>query len=101
MRYVRIALLSAAAIWLLPFATPAIAEMGHPSGCVGCPPVEIAAPTEGSFREGASAVGPVLKPGFPSGTTALAPTPGIEGRPLAKRCRAMVWDPRQYHVVCR
>ena len=100
MRYVCTALLSVATC-LLPFSTPAIAELGHPSGCVGCPPVEIAAPTEGSFPEGAPAIGPVRNTGFPSGATALAPTPGIEGRPLAKRCRAMVWDPRQYHVVCR
>jgi hypothetical protein len=101
MRYVCITLLSAAATCLLPFSTPAIAELGHPSGCVGCPPVEIAAPTEGSFQENAPAIGPALNTGFSSGATALAPTPGIEGRPLAKRCHAMVWDPRQYHVVCR
>ena len=55
MRYVCTALLSVATC-LLPFSTPAIAELGHPSGCVGCPPVEIGAPTEGSFREGASGV---------------------------------------------
>ena len=100
MRYVCTALLSVATC-LLPFSTPAIAELGHPSGCVGCPPVEIAAPTEGSFPERAPAIGPVRNTGFPSGATALAPTPRIEGRPLAKRCHEMVWDPRQYHVVCR
>ena len=100
MRYVRIALLSAATC-LLPFSAPAIAELGHPSGCVGCPPVEIATPTERSFQEGAPAARPALNAGFPSGTTALAPTSGIEGHPLAKRCHAMVWDPRQYHVACR
>ena len=36
MKYVRIALLSAAVIYLLPFATPAYAELGHPSGCAQC-----------------------------------------------------------------
>lgn len=100
MRCVRIALLSAATC-LLPFCTPAIAELGHPSGCVGCPPVDIAAPTESSFQRGAPAVGPALNAGLPSGATALAPTSGGERRPLAKRCHAMVWDPRQYHVTCR
>jgi hypothetical protein len=52
MRYVRMTLLSAAATCVLPFATPAIAELGHPSGCANCPPIEIAAPTQGSDREG-------------------------------------------------
>ena len=37
MRCVCIALLSAVATCLLPFPTPAIAQLGHPSGCVGCP----------------------------------------------------------------
>ena len=72
MRYTRIALLSAAATCLLPFATPAIAELGHPSGCANCPPIEIAAPTQGSDREGA-AVGSILSIGFPSAARALAP----------------------------
>lgn len=45
MRYTRIALLSAATC-LLPFATPAIAELGHPSGCLSCAPVEVSGPTQ-------------------------------------------------------
>ena len=94
MRYVRIALLSAAAC-LLPFATPAIAELGHPSGCVSCPPVEVTGPTEDSFHEGA----PALNRGFPPGATALTPARGVAGRPLAKRRHRQVWDPRQYHIV--
>jgi hypothetical protein len=72
MRYVRLTLLSAAATCVLPFATPAIAELGHPSGCANCPPIEIAAPTQGSDREG-GAIGSVLSIGFPSAATALAP----------------------------
>jgi hypothetical protein len=36
MRYVRIALMSAAAACLLPFATPALAELGHSPGCDRC-----------------------------------------------------------------
>ena len=36
MKYVRIALLSAAAIYLLPFATPAYAELGTLPGCAQC-----------------------------------------------------------------
>ena len=70
MRYVRLALLSAAATCALPFATPAIAELGHPSGCANCPPIEIAAPTQGSDRDGA-AIGSLLSIGFPA--AALAP----------------------------
>ena len=68
MRYIRLTLLSAAATCVLPFATPAIAELGHPSGCANCPPIEIGAPTQGSDREGA-----VIGIGFPSAATALAP----------------------------
>ena len=40
MRYVRIALLATVATTLL---TPAIAELGHPTGCLTCSPVEITA----------------------------------------------------------
>jgi hypothetical protein len=68
MRYVRVALLSAAATCLLPF-TSAIAELGHPSGCASCEPVEITAPTQGS-DQGAPAIGII---GFPFGATALVP----------------------------
>ena len=99
MRYVRIALLSAAAACLLPFATPAVAELGHPTGCVSCPPVEVPGPTEDSFHEGARAIGPALNMAFPPGATALTPARGVAGRPLAKRRHRQVWDPREYHIV--
>ena len=36
MRYVRIALMATAAACLLPIATPALAELGHPDGCGRC-----------------------------------------------------------------
>ena len=99
MRYVRIALLSAAATCLLPFTTPATAELGHPSGCVSCPPVEVPGPTQGSYPEGAPAIGPALNMAFPPGATAPAPARGVAGRPLAKRHQRQVWDPRVYHIV--
>ena len=97
MKYVRIALLSAAAIYLLPFATPAYAELGHPSGCAQCGPVAITAPTGR-----VPVIGPELGIGVPLGATALAPETGL-ARPLANRCHREVWDatyPREYHVVC-
>jgi hypothetical protein len=59
MRYTRIALLSVAATCLLPFATPAIAELGHPSGCVSCAPVEVTGPTLGYDHERAPVTGPL------------------------------------------
>ena len=97
MKYVRIALLSAAAIYLLSFAAPAYAELGHPSGCAQCGPVAIAAPTGR-----VPVIGPELEIGIPPGATALAPETGL-ARPLANRCHVGVWDatyPREYHVVC-
>ena len=36
MRNLRIALIAAAAACLLPIATPALAELGHPSACTRC-----------------------------------------------------------------
>jgi len=107
MRYARVALLSAAAISLLPFATPAIAqassaELGHPSGCAQCGPVTVAAPTEGSYRAGAPVIGPLFSIGVPPAATALAPETGAAGRPLANRRHVEIWDqtyPRQYHTV--
>jgi len=97
MKYVRIAFLSAAAIYLLPFATPAYAELGHPSGCAQCGPVAIAAPTGR-----VPVIGPEPEIGIPPGATALAPETGL-APPLANRCHVEVWDatyPREYHVVC-
>jgi hypothetical protein len=98
MRCVRMALLSAAATCLLPFATPAIAELGHPSGCVGCPPVEVSGgPTEGPDKERAPVIGPILNMGFPLGATAQAPTTRVPGRTHVKWRHRQVWDPREYH----
>src|SRR6516225_4988815 len=73
MRYARIALLSAAATYLVPLATPAIAELGHPSGCASCEPVEVAGPTQGYDYEAGSVIGPLLSIGVPRGASALAP----------------------------
>lgn len=103
MRFTRIALLSAATC-LLPFATPAIAELGHPSGCASCEPVEVAGPTQGYDPEGGPGVGPLLNRGVPPGATALAPETVRRRHPLANGCHVRVWDatyPREYHVVCR
>ena len=51
MRYARIAFFSAAATFLLlPLATPAVAELGHPSGCFMCSPVTV--PTQDYYSEG-------------------------------------------------
>ncbi len=104
MRYTSFALLSAAATCLLPFATPAIAELGHPSGCVSCAPVEVTGPTQRYDHEGAPVGWPLLSTGVPPGATALAPEPGHRRRPLANGCHVKVWDatyPHEYHVVCR
>jgi hypothetical protein len=98
MRSIRIALLSAAAC-LLPFATPAIAGLGHPTGCANCPPIEIPSPTEGSFDQGAPAIGPALNLPFPLGATALTPAGRVTGHPLVKRRHLQVWDPREHHTV--
>jgi hypothetical protein len=87
MKYVRIALLSAAAIYLLPFATPAYAELGHPSGCAQCGPVEITAPTGR-----VPVIGPELETGIPPGARALAPETGSVARSLANRCHVETWD---------
>jgi hypothetical protein len=95
MRYVRMALLSAAATCLVPFATPAIAELGHPSGCVGCPPVEVSGPTQGPDQEGAPVIGAMLNMGFPLGATAQAPATRVPGRTHTKWRHRRVWDPRE------
>jgi hypothetical protein len=99
MSYVRIPLLSAAAACLPPFSTLAIAGLGHPTGCVSCPPIEITSPTEDSFHEGAPAIGPALNMAFPPGATALTPAGSVGGHPLAKRRHWQVRDPREHHTV--
>jgi hypothetical protein len=48
MRYARIALLATVATTLLPLATPAVAELGHPTGCFMCSPVEVTAAPPGA-----------------------------------------------------
>ena len=107
MRYAGIALLSTAALSLLSFATPVIAqagaaELGHPSGCAQCSPVTVAAPAQGSYRAGAPVIGPWLSFGVPPGATALAPETGVLVGPRANRPHVEIWDqtyPRQYHTV--
>jgi hypothetical protein len=103
-RCIRIALLSAAATWLGPSATPAVAELGHPSGRASCEPVEVAGPAQGDDREGGSLIGPWLSMGVPPRATALAPDTGHRRHPLANGCHVKVWDatyPRERHIVCR
>jgi hypothetical protein len=103
-RYIRIALLLAAATCLGPFATPAIAKLGHPSGCASCEPVEVTGPTQGYDHEGGSVIEPLLSMGVPPGATALVPDPGRRRHPLANECHVKVWDatyPRERHIVCR
>jgi hypothetical protein len=48
MRYARTALLVTVATALLPLATPAVAELGHPTGCLTCSPVEVTAVQPGA-----------------------------------------------------
>jgi hypothetical protein len=98
MKYVRIALLSAAAIYLLPFATPATAQLSieRAPACARCGVFYST-----SSAAGAPVIGPELGIGVPLGATALAPA-GV-ARPLASRCHVEAWDatyPREYHVVC-
>ena len=98
MKFVRTALLSAAAIYLLPFATPAYADFEHPSGCAQCGPVAITAPTGR-----VPVIGPELEIGIPPGARALAPETGFVAPTLSNRCNVEVWSatyPREYHVVC-
>jgi hypothetical protein len=98
MKFARIALLSVAASCLLPFATPAIAELGHPSGCAQCGPVDVTAPTRDNDREGV-----LMSIGVPFGATALAPERSGADRPFAIGCHVEVWGatyPRQYHTTC-
>jgi hypothetical protein len=89
MRYARIALLSAAAACLLPFATPAIAqvgftELGHPTGCANCGPVTI----HPWGTQGRPVVEPELRIGFPPGAVALVPAVP----PVAGGCQVQTWN---------
>jgi hypothetical protein len=103
MRYKRIVFLSAATC-LLTFATPAIAELGHPSGCLSCALVEVPGPTPGYDHQGAPVIGPWLGTGAPPGATPLVPETGRRRHRLANGCPVKVRNatyPRKYHVVCR
>ena len=103
MKYARIALFSAAATCLLPFATPAIAEVGYPSGCARCGPVNVVAPSQGYYQAGIPVLGPLLEMGVPAGAVALAPETSTPNATLANGCHVEVWAatyPREYHTVC-
>ena len=89
MRYTRIALLSAAATCLLTFATPSIAELGHPSGCLSCEPVEVPGPTPDYDQQGAPVIGP--SPGIASPTAATEPETRRHGRSHANRRHVKAW----------
>jgi hypothetical protein len=103
MRYARIAFLSAAT-GLLAFPTPAIAELGHPSGCLSCAPVEVPGPTPGYDHEGAPVSWPLLGVGVPPGAPARVPETGRHRHRLANGCQVKVRNatyPHEYQVVCR
>jgi hypothetical protein len=76
MRHMCTALLSVAATCLLPIATPAIAELGHPSGCLSCAPVEVSGPTPDYDYQGAPVSEPLLGIGNPPAARALKPETG-------------------------
>jgi hypothetical protein len=59
MTHARKALLSAAATCLLPLATPAIAELQHPPGCLSCAAIEVPGPTEGYDHKAAPVTAPL------------------------------------------
>ena len=104
MRYISIALLSAAATCLVPFVPPAIAELAQPSGCASCAPVEVTGPTQSYDHEGGSVIGRLLSIGVLPGATALAPDTGRRRHPLANGCHVKVWDatdPGERHIACR
>jgi hypothetical protein len=96
MRYASIALLSAATAFVLPLATPAIAQVGsteiyHPSGCLSCPPVTIHPyGTQGYPYSGVPAIGSEPGLGVPTGAVALAPESRIAGFPRTNRRHAEV-----------
>jgi hypothetical protein len=80
-------LAGAVSIFLLPLATPAVAELGHPSGCFMCSPVDVTAPTQDYYREGAPAIGLELRMGFPPGATALSPETDAAAAPKIRHLR--------------
>jgi hypothetical protein len=59
MTHTRKALLSAATRCLLLLATPAIAELQHPPGCLSCAAIEVPGPTERYDHEAASVTAPL------------------------------------------
>jgi hypothetical protein len=104
MRYTRIALLSATAICLPRFATPAIAELGHPSGCLSCAPIEVPGPTPDYVYQGAPVSRPLLGTGGLPEATVPKPVTGRHRHSRANRCHVKDWSatyPREYHVMCR
>jgi hypothetical protein len=103
MRYTRIALLSATAICLLPFTTPAIAELGHPSGCLSCAPMEFPGPTPDYYQD-VPVSRPLLGIGGPPAATVPKPVTGRHRHSRANRCHVKNLSgtyPREYHVMCR
>ena len=96
MRRLRIALTAAAAAWLLPVATPALAELGHASGCARCGGVHYTRYGNYGF-EGVPAVGQEI--GIPLAATALVPL----GPAPVSRCDATLYGARHQLLVtmCR
>ena len=87
MRYVRIALMATAAACLLPIATPALAELGHPAGCARCGPVRHTAAGFYGY-EGVPAVGQQMS--IPPAATALVPP----GPAPVSSCHATLYGAR-------
>jgi hypothetical protein len=99
MRYVRVALVSAAATGLLSFASPAIAELGAPSGCARCSPANVAEPTEQTVPANGleKGIGAAL------GATALVPETVLTIPRHPSGCHVEVWgatNPPAHHTVC-
>jgi hypothetical protein len=92
MRHTRTLLLSVAAACLLPFATPAIAELGHPSGCLSCAPVEVPGPAPDCDQQGAPVIGPLPGMGGPPAATAPKPETGRHRHTRANRRHVKVWN---------
>jgi hypothetical protein len=75
--------------------TPAYAELGHPSGCAQCGPVEITAPTGR-----VPVIGPELETGIPPGASALAPETGFVAPTLSNRCHVDVESASGRYTPC-